>query len=280
MINCKPYTDEAYSFYQSVCTKKQNTALDPNYRTRLELFNNNIRILYDDYDNLFDANNLEAIVAHGYVDPEKADLLKLYNYNSAALQKLKNIVTTTEHGRKVKCQNCTINDVNTFDHLVPKDDFAEFAVNPKNLIPCCSQCNSLKSNNWRNDGIRSSLNLYLDELPRVQYLFVNVEVGNRSIETNFYIDNRNNMDNRLFQLISSHYQQLRLFERFSEAADDVITALKNIIEPSRNILNLKDVQSLVGCIIEKDQIAFGYNYWQSILKLKLMGNNDFMIDYI
>ena len=128
----------------------------------------------------------------------------------------------------MKCQSCTINDGSTFDHIVPQGEFAEFIVHPKNLINQCGDCNPRKNASWRISGKRTTLNLYLDQLPDVQYLFVTADVGNLAIETNFYLENQHGIDPDLFELISKPYQRLDLFRRFSDAADSVISSLNNI----------------------------------------------------
>ncbi|RZK25265.1 MAG: hypothetical protein EOO43_05950 [Flavobacterium sp.] len=250
MKNVDSYNENAFEFYKEVCRKKRNPDADPNYKTRLLNMDADINNLFDNYDSAFVANTLENLNPHGYVDPNRADLQKLYKYDSATLQMLKTTVTTTGNGRKVQCQNCTMNEVNSLDHLLPKEQFPEFSVNPKNLFPCCSKCNSYKGALWRVDGVRTSLNLYLDELPNVQYLFVNVEIGNNYVETEFFLDNQNGINEDFFELISSHYNELHLLERFSEGADDVITSFKHIIESARDNLSLFETRNLSKNIIE------------------------------
>lgn len=279
MQNINPFNDNSFAFYKEICEKKRNPITDQFYKNRLLLLDANVSLLFDQYDNSFVGNILGNSITHGYINQDKEDLQKLYKFNSATLQKLKNILTTSNSGRKVQCQNCTLNEVNSFDHLLPKEEFPEFSVHPKNLFPCCSKCNSYKGQVWRNNNVRTSLNLYLDVLPNIQYLFTNLEIGNNYIETTFYLENRNNVNPDLFELIKSHYNEFHLFERFSEGADDVITSFKNIIEPSRNLLSLEETKALSKNIIEKEKVAFGYNYWQSVLKDELTNSDDFWIDY-
>lgn len=279
MKNVSPYLDDAFVFHQAVCNKKRNQDADLNYKNRLSLLDGNIQHLFNQYDAAFAGNNLQALGPHGYVDPDRKDLHSLYKYKSSTLQKLKTKVTTTPSGRKVQCQNCTLNEVNTLDHLLPKEEFPEYSVNPKNLFPCCSRCNSYKGENWRAAGLRTSLNLYIDQLPDVQYLFVNTEIGHNYIETVFYLDNPNGVDDILFNLIYSHYTEMFLLQRFAETADDVITSFRSILESARNKLSLADTRDLAKDIIAKEQLAFGFNYWQSVLKSSLIDDEDFLIDF-
>jgi hypothetical protein len=279
MKNVNPYTADAFTFHKQVCEIKRTLANDLTYKARLASLDANIQLLYNAYDGTFAANVLQTMNPHGYIDPQKADLHRLYKYNSAMLQKLKNEITTTTSGRKVQCQNCTMNEANSLDHLVPKEEFPEFSVNPKNLFPCCSKCNSYKGKNWRSEGVRTSLNLYIDQLPVEQYLFVNTKIGNNVIETEFYLNNPNGVNADLFALITSHYKELYLLKRFSESADDVITSFRAVLESARDKLSLANTRELARNFIAKERIAFGYNYWQSILKSSLIEDNDFLVNF-
>jgi hypothetical protein len=276
MKNSKHFVGDAFAFYKKVCSKKQDAGLI----ARLLAMDPQIALVFAAYDQNFLTNSLEILNAHGYIDPEKADLKELYDYDSATLQQLKTLLTTSDTGRIIKCQNCTINDVNTYDHLVPQGDFSEFIVHPRNLLCCCGDCNSRKSSRWRNAaGQRTTLNLYLDNLPAIQYLFVTADIGNLAVETTYYLDNRNGIDAGLFSLIQNHYTRLNLFKRFSDGTDTVISSLKNILEPLRDFHDLAESKQIILQSIQKDQIAFGKNYWQSVLKLELLESDDFMIDY-
>ncbi|TWR24798.1 HNH endonuclease [Mucilaginibacter pallidiroseus] len=275
MKNLRSYDEDSFAFYELVRSRKRDAALV----ARLTAMDANMRLLFDRYDQSFAANDLQSLNAHGYVNQDKADLGELYEYDSATLSKLKDRLTTTPSGRLVKCQYCTINSISTFDHFVPQGDFPEFIVHPKNLLCCCGDCNPRKGSRWRNAGQRTVLNLYLDTLPAVQYLFVTVDIGFTSMATAFYLENRNGVDARLFALLVDHYSKLNLYERFSDEADTVITTFRSVIEPYRENHTLQETRQFVLETIRKEQIAFGQNYWQSVLKLELINNDDFLIDY-
>ena len=162
MNNLKNSTINAITFFDDVVNLKKNTKSDPTYKVRVNLLRNDIQNKFNEYDTLFVKNNLVTINPFGYTNQDKVDLLKLYSYQSKIIQKLKNSITTTEHNRIINtCQNCTISEVNSFDHIIPKNEFPEFSVNPKNLFPSCTICNGYKSEVWRHNGTNLFLNLYL-----------------------------------------------------------------------------------------------------------------------
>ncbi len=276
MKNLKPYSESAFLFYEQVVKSKNVTKEDPNYKTRLESIVDIIKKSFEDYDDNFLKNSLEALVSLSHSESQKVDLLKLYSFKGKVFQSLKQAVTTTESKRIINtCQNCTINSIDSFDHYLPKSEFAEFVVNPKNLIPSCSYCNKKKSSNWRMHDLRLFINFYLDPLPDLQYLFVDVVFSDGIITTNFYLDNPNNIENNLYQLISKHYSQLELCKLFSENNDSVITPLINDVKQYASKLSREELKEGIIGKANQNRKAFGHNYWKSILEIELANKDDF-----
>lgn len=275
MRNIDVYGGNSFEFYKKVCSAKRAEDL----KARLAQNDDKIEVLYSNYNNNFDDDILEELKPHGYQNPESSDLIALYKYKIATIQKLCVALTTVESKRKMKCQNCTIGEVGSFDHLLPQKEFPEFAVNPKNLFPSCTKCNSIKSSIWRDESGRSTLNLYLDSLPNVQYLFVEADIGSTTIDIRFYLENRKGINDRLFQRIVKHYETLDLLNRFAENVDDVITSFKNTLTPWIGVTGVDVIKEKTLESIEKEKIALGFNYWQTVLKLELINNEDFLIDF-
>jgi hypothetical protein len=216
-------------------------------------------------------------VAHGYTGNDKADLLKLYKYKSKLIQKLKKNVTTTATNRIIStCQNCTINEINSFDHIVPKDEFPEFAVNPKNLFPSCTVCNGHKSTIWRTHGISLFLNLYLDELPEVQYLFAELIFEGGVFTARFTIENKNSITTDKFTLINTHYTKLHLPQRFRENSHDTIYEVTKEINNYKNKMSSEVLLATIRESILKEKEYYGRNHWRSVLKEALIDSVAFI----
>ncbi|SIQ99575.1 hypothetical protein [Pontibacter lucknowensis] len=271
------YNEDAFDFYEDVIKSKRNSKDDLDYKQRLTSHNETIKLLYSNYDKNFSSNSLQLLSRHGFVGSDKDDLHRLYSYKAKKFQNLKIKLTTTDSNKKIStCQNCTISEVNSFDHFVPQEEFAEFVVNPKNLFPSCTKCNGFKSTAWREGNKKLFLNLYLDSLPEEQYLFVNIINVNGSIETDFYLDNPSGIDQELFELIHNHYTKLRLCPRFSENADSVITELENSIKNTAKRLPRSEVIDTIVETASDNKAAFGYNYWKSVLEIALVRDAAFM----
>jgi hypothetical protein len=275
MRNLKPYDEDTISFFDEVVSARRNSVADPEFLTRIVTYRPGLILAYTAYDECCAAQSLMTARAVGHANPTKGDLLKLYSYKANVFKKLQLKLTTDENDRLLNtCQNCTINEINSFDHILPKDEFSEFAVNPKNLFPSCTQCNGYKSYVWQQGGIGLFLNLFLDILPQEQYLFANVIVGDE-VQINYTIENRFGMDAGLFALIVSHYGRLHLPSRFSKNCDSIITELINSILSIKNELDKEKIKQVIIGKAERDLNKFGYNYWKAITVIALINSEDF-----
>ncbi|BDU23402.1 hypothetical protein [Flavobacterium sp. GSB-24] len=277
MRNLDTTTRNSFDFHKLIVENKKTTRIDPDYKTRLLALEDEVEVLYSTYQINFDRNILETSIPNTYPHNNKSDLLKLYNYKSKLIQNLRTEITTTNTGRIMNtCQNCTLSEINSFDHILPKEEFCEFVVNPLNLFPSCTICNSYKSQFWRENGRRLYLNLYLDRLPDSQYLFVDIEYNNDTFGLRFYLENRFGIDENLFNLIESHYNRLHLLERFSRNSDKVITPLQNKIKPYIDHLSMEEIIAMTTQTANLNRNVFGMNYWESILELALISNENFI----
>ncbi len=276
MLNLKHHAESALDFLDAVIKSKRNSPKDPDYKTRLQALEADIKTHFVAYDTLFAVDSLQALAPAGYNGKNKEDILELYSYHSAIMQKLKKGVTTLELKRVIStCQNCTIGEINSFDHAVPQSEFPEFVVHPKNLFPSCTRCNGHKSNIWRGHGNRVFLNLYLDQLPDLQYLFVAATVNPGDIDTTFTVSNPYGIDLPIYKKISFHYDKLQLCRRFSENTDKVITPLKHNISSSLEKLTIEEAVDVAIKTANRNRKAFGFNYWKSLLELELLSSPTF-----
>ncbi len=213
---------------------------------------------------------------------EKDALIDLYSYKSAIIRNVKNKILDSQiRTINATCQYCTLNSVNTLDHFIPKEDFPEFSVNPLNLFPCCSECNSKKSNSCFRGEESLFLNLYLDELPEVNYLKAEFEFTDEIPLVTFSLVNLGLIDRVTFRTISNHFERLDLLERMREKSNEIVTEIINSLKTNYRLKN--DVEEL-KIFIEEEELenkeAYGFNYWKSVLKLSLIQYDEFWEKYV
>lgn len=277
MKNFNNYSDNTFEFHTKVLNQKKNK----DYKDYIKNLNNQTQQRFELYDALFKDKKLESISISPYTDIEKNELKKLYSYKNKCIQDLKKKLTTTEKNRIINtCPNCTISEISSFDHYLPKEEFPEFVVNPKNLFPSCSICNGHKGRNWKINNNRLFLNLYLDDLPNVQYLFVNLQFNNDLITAQFYLKNSPDIEPNFYDLIESHYSRLQLYSRFELSSNETISSLDNTIRNSiENGIPINTIKKIAVEKSNQDRDAYGFNYWKSILELTLLNNNQFLSRY-
>ena len=274
MINLKPYPDNIHQVFTEAVLRKKDTAL----KARLDSITLDVVRCYNSYKEYFEKNQLELLAADAVCAKSQNDLRILYSFKSKVIKDLKrkiddvqlNIISNT-------CQNCTINSVNTMDHVLGQALFPEHAVNPLNLFPSCGECNGYKSDTLVKDGKRKFLNLYLDNLPEKQYLFVDIDRDiNNDLQWSFNIENRNGLDKDLFNLIKTHYESLYLQKRMRVKSIKYVTELINSINVRRANLSLDKICEEVTKTAEENRKVLGYNHFQYILETSLVQSDDFL----
>lgn len=268
MKNLNLFNGNPFDVYLASVANKNTIAI----QTRLNLIVDNIRNQYTEYENQFNNHNLEHLNSIITCPLESEALRSLYGYQTAIIREVRsNIEQQQVDTIRTTCQNCSLDSVSSFDHILPIGDFPEFSVNPYNLFPSCSICNGYKSAKWLIHGRRRFLNLFLDTLPEEQYLFLNIENDdNDEIKFDFFLENRNDIDPELFQLIFNHYQELHLCERMKKKAIRNYTILYNRFKVSLNKqLGLPTVVDTVIEIAEDNKVAYGHNYWESIFEISM-----------
>jgi hypothetical protein len=274
MLKIKPYEEDSSPFYEEIVNSKRNTTTKPRLKEEMAAISNIQSSYFDDYDEAFRSNSLATIIAASYDADNKANLKALYSYRSKKIQELKNLLTRHPlHTENIlnTCQNCTINESDTMDHILGQTEFPEFAVHPKNLFPCCSVCNKKKSDKYLNEeGSQLFLNLFLDDLPQSQYL--HVEFGDNWLPR-FRLEQPEAVPDNIFNLIERHYERLDLLTRFRDSSNEIISSLRSTIKVFGGVGIGEKIEELC---LELEPVL-GYNHRQVVLTRALGSSNDFII---
>lgn len=276
MKNLKPYSEDCFKVYkEAVENKNKNKDILLNIQDKIES-------QFDIYSGKFRDKKLYEITSLAFSEEEKGSLIDLYKYRSVIIQKIKGfILDIQERTINNTCQYCTINAVNTLDHFIPKQSFPEFSVNPLNLFPCCSECNSKKSNLWLDNNRHLFLNLYLDELPNKKYLIADFDFQDDIPMVTFSLNNSENIDSRTYEVIESHFIRLDLLKRMRKESNEKITDIINAIKGSYKLnSDIDSVKSAIRETEEDNKKAYGYNHWKSVLILSIIEKDEFWDKFI
>ena len=272
MRKIKSYAGDTFNFHKKVLNAKKKGKT----KTIVSDIEEIIKAQFECYDICFKEDTLQNLEAAPVSVEQKAALLDLYSFQMKPFQELLADLTTDEHNRVSKlCPNCTINNVQSLDHCIPKTEFPEFSDNPKNLMQCCMTCNGKKSKIWRNDTDRVFLNLFLDEIPNLQYLFVRGELIEGTPVFSFRLERPKGINDLLYSKIVSHYTGLDLLNRFAvnspDVIDELIFIIKSLIE---NSIPQDKIKNSVLSSASKLQDKFGTNYWKALLYIECVSNKE------
>lgn len=271
-------------FYREDCFKVYKEAVENKNKNKNILLNiqDDIESQFDIYSGKFRDKKLYEITSLAFSEEEKESLIDLYQYRSAIIQKIKGaILDSQERTINNTCQYCTLSEVSTLDHIIPKKSFPEFSVNPLNLFPCCAKCNSKKSNLWIKNDKHLFLNLYLDELPNKKYLIADFDFKDNVPMVTFSLGNPENIDNRTYEIIESHFSRLDLLKRMREESNEKITDIINAIKGSYKLnSDIDSVKSAIRETEENNKKAYGYNHWKSVLILSIIEKDEFWNKFI
>ena len=273
MRKIQHYPNDTFEFHKKAVKRKQASQ----EKEILQSVEKDIEDCYAVYNDKFRANSLSSLQPFDTNQQTKDALIGLYQFKRKVFSDLFELLTTTiDNRRDMLCPNCTLTDCSQLDHYMPKSLFPEFSANPLNLMQCCSICNQKKLDRWLNGVHLLFLNLYIDDLPPVQYLFVDITMDNGIPRFRFYLQNPGNIDPILFGRLESHYQGLDLCERFAERADNVISEIHRDYIASK-VANVTPLQfwEMQKSRAMQEQTVFGFNYWRSTLLLECCNNPSF-----
>ena len=279
MKNLKPYSEDSKDCFEVYKEAVKNKRKDKEILLNIQ---NDIESQFDIYSGKFRDKKLYEVISLTFSAPEKNALINLYDFNAAVIKKIKGKILDSQIATiNNTCQYCTLNSVNTLDHFIPKQSFPEFSINPLNLFPCCSECNSKKSNLWLDNNRHLFLNLYLDELPNKKYLIADFDFQDDIPMVTFSLNNSENIDSRTYEVIESHFIRLDLLKRMRKESNEKITDIINAIKGSYKLnSDIDSVKSAIRETEENNKKAYGYNHWKSVLILSIIEKDEFWDKFI
>lgn len=219
-------------------------------------------------------NNLEKMSSANISSARREALTKCYLSPTSVLNKLKEKIVYPDLDDFDACPYCDIGEPKTIDHYLPKEEFPEYAVFSKNLVPVCSVCNSnYKKTYWIKDGKRLFFNPYFDSIPDEEFLLVELDIDG-GIKIDYQASDVPN-EYEFSGLFKNHFEKLALNKRYKIKAAAEISRKRRTLKRLYNNKSWQGVSSMLSNELDKLEEEFSKNHWKTSLYKALSKSKDF-----
>ncbi|RHA50157.1 hypothetical protein DW934_04130 [Blautia obeum] len=216
-------------------------------------------------------NNLNAIKPIDIMREDEKDLLEKSYQSSNIFQEVKRqLLKNIPEGRTGMCPFCMISEPTTFDHYFSESEYPEYIIFAPNLVPCCSQCNSIKGNRLfsENQRERKIIHFYYDNLPQMQYLKAVFKVNNKIPQVSFSLEFEN--ESEITAIIENHFDTLHLLERYKRQSNDVVSTeceiIRNQLKSGGTVEECAKILKIRANVFQK---VNGLNYWKTCIYMAM-----------
>lgn len=177
-----------------------------------------------------------------------------------------------------RCPFCGISETSTLDHYLPKEQYPEFSIFPKNLVPSCAVCNTLKRDRILIEGteVRMFLHPCYDAIPDLAFLAVSARMEADALILSYRLTRPVGMTAHTFHHLQSHFIKLDLADRYRRMG---LEHLGGQYPALRRAYGMgEDAGRVAAKLIEGaedfEEVS-GPNYWLAKLYRALANNEDF-----
>ncbi|WP_366985281.1 HNH endonuclease [Bacillus thuringiensis] len=112
-------------------------------------------------------------------------------------------------GTSIDCPYCGVQLSASIDHYLPKMHYPMYSIDPVNLVPCCSDCNSKKSEHKQLEG-QETFHPYFDKISESQFLFAKAVEIEGNVAFKYYLQQPDDLEDAAFIKLSNHFNKLQL----------------------------------------------------------------------
>lgn len=227
-----------------------------------------------DFDIRFPLNTIHEIVRNRIVNTPigKKEMKTVYDYRMLKTEKPRKkyydkILFSAPYGI---CPLCSVREVDTLDHYLPKSKYPIYAVTPINLIPSCFKCNKGKSIDYPTNSEEQTLNPYYDDIENIKWLDAEVLQTN-PISFRYFVNPPSDMDKVLKDRISNHFNSYNINKLFSVKANEALRGSKRHLENSYKN-NPSDLINFLREAYKSREVELGINSWQAVMYKTLLND--------
>jgi hypothetical protein len=161
-----------------------------------------------------------------------------------------------------KCPLCSVRNVDTLDHYLPKSKYPIYAVTPINLVPSCFSCNKGKLIDYPSSSEEQTLHPYFDDIENESWIKAKVLQTN-PISFEYFVDCPPEWDPIKKARAINHFNSFEINELFTAHANEEYRGAKSLlIKLYNNHPNVLKAH-LHDCY--DSRLELGINSWQAVL---------------
>lgn len=243
-------------------------------RRRLQAVRAKVLVAYQGYEDA--APEVGGLERAQLTDLQKEAMRHAYTVETEPMTVLRG--TLLKRVIVARCPFCGISESSTLDHYLPKEQYPEFSIFPKNLVPSCAACNTRKRNRILDEGtgVRMFLHPCYDVIPDIPFLAVRARMAADALILSYQLTRPVGMALRTFRHLRSHFNELDLADRYRRMGLEHLGGLYPALR--RAYGSTEDAARVAEKLIEGAEdfeLVFGPNYWLSKLYRALASNADF-----
>ncbi|WDT68009.1 HNH endonuclease [Cloacibacterium sp. TD35] len=205
----------------------------------------------------------------------KGDLIRYYKYRMLNKENARKFYDTLLLSAPNNiCPYCTIKNVKTVDHFLPKSEYPYLSVVPSNLVPCCRDCNTDKKISYPIDNDTQTYHPYFDNIENESWIKAEL-MCTEPLSFQFRVERLPHWNDNKFNRSVNHFKTYNINELFSNEANRELRTRQFYF---KQLLNRDNIQLI-------EQIEDTYNSclnsvgvldWQTIMYACLKENSWFL----
>jgi len=198
-------------------------------------------------------------------DIRKSELLKLYRYHMVDRQPGRGLYDVILVAANEKCPFCGgIGRPKSLDHFLPKANYPQYAVLPQNLVPCCRDCNTEKSNALANVEDEQSIHPYFDDdkFFLEQWVFAKVELTQPCSLIYFSAPPNEWRDIEKNRALN-HFRDFNIGSRYSVQAADELSALIDLRRGYLSSISPEEFSAYLRSV--SNSTIYFLNHWKRVM---------------
>jgi hypothetical protein len=208
-------------------------------------------------------------------DVKKSELLKLYGYHMVDRQPGRGLYDVILVAANEQCPFCGgIGRPKSLDHFLPKANYPQYAVLPQNLVPCCRDCNTEKSNALATVEDEQSIHPYFDDdkFFSEQWVFAKVELTQPCSLVYFSAPPNEWRDTDKNRALN-HFRDFNIGARYSVQAADELSALIDLRRGYLSSISPEEFSVYLSSV--SNSTSYFSNHWKRVMYQTLAQNRDF-----